>query len=52
MGNKQPDVKEKITLPEKLQREMMKFFLKTSMPKIADTNKKQQQAPKISDKGQ
>jgi hypothetical protein len=51
MGDKQPDSKEKIILPENLQREMMKFFLKTSMPKIAATDKEKQQAPKIPDKG-
>jgi len=33
---KNPDTKEKIILPINLQREMMKFFLRTSMPKIAE----------------
>ena len=32
--------KEKIVLPENTQREMMKFFLKTSIPKIADEKRK------------
>ena len=30
--------KEKIILPQNLQREMIKFFLKTSIPKIAANN--------------
>jgi hypothetical protein len=36
---------EKIILPEKLQREMMKFFLKTSIPKIALLDREKQQSP-------
>ena len=35
--------KEKIILPVNLQREMMKFFLKTSVPKLAETEKERQQ---------
>jgi len=37
--------KEKITLPENTQREMMKFFLKTSIPKIAADKKRQANPP-------
>jgi len=37
--------KEKITLPENTQREMMKFFLKTSIPKIAADKKRQTNPP-------
>jgi len=29
-----PEVKEKIVLPKNLQREMIKFFMNTSMPRI------------------
>ena len=39
------DKKEKIILPENLQREMIKFFLKTSVPKIV-AEKERQQPPK------
>ena len=53
------NTKEKIILPKNLQREMIKFFLKTSMPKLAMLNKqeaeqtqdKEQQTPKIQNKG-
>jgi len=37
------DTKEKIILPESLQREMMKFFLETSIPKIVKADREQQQ---------
>jgi len=40
MEKKNPDTKEKIILPKNLQREMMKFFLRTSMPKIVEKNRK------------
>jgi len=36
MKQESPDTKEKIILPESLQREMMKFFLRTSAPKRAE----------------
>ena len=55
---------EKIILPENLQREMIKFFMKTSMLKIAEApdkekapdkeeapDKKEQHAPKIQNEG-
>ena len=41
--NQETDTKEKIILPKNLQREMIKFFLGTSMPKIAETDKVSQQ---------
>ena len=37
---------DKIILPKNLQREMIQFFLKTSIPKIA-ADKEQQQKPPI-----
>ena len=47
MDNKQKtdskDKEEKIILPVNLQREMMKFFLKTSVPKLAEIEKERQQ---------
>jgi hypothetical protein len=51
LEKKNLDTKEKIILPINLQREMMKFFLRTSMPKIAERNRKsvsnsQQTSPK------
>ena len=51
MEKKNPDTKDKIILPKNLQREMMKFFLRTSMPKIVEKNRKsvldsQQTSPK------
>jgi len=42
--NLKTDTKDKIILPESLQREMIKFFLKTSVPKIANADKESQQA--------
>jgi len=36
--------KKKITLPEELQIEMMKFFLKTSIPRIKQEKLENQQA--------
>ncbi|MDL2273400.1 hypothetical protein LJC34_02490 [Oscillospiraceae bacterium OttesenSCG-928-G22] len=38
----QKETTNKIILPQTLQREMMKFFLKTSIPKIAADKEKQQ----------
>ena len=47
-----PQEKEKkITLPESLQRAMVKFFLKTSLPKIATDNKGSQQTSLVKAKG-
>jgi len=43
--------KEKIILPKNLQREMIKFFLKTSLPKLAALDKEQQQNPNHKDEG-
>ena len=34
--------KEKIILPDNLQREIIKFFLKTSVPKLAELNKEKE----------
>jgi len=42
----QDEAKKKIILPEKLQEEMMKFFLKTSIPR----KKMEQQASRLSEK--
>lgn len=42
MEKPQTDKKEKIILPENLQREMIKFFLKTSVPKIIKEKERQQ----------
>jgi hypothetical protein len=39
MEKRTPDTNEKIILPENLQREMMKFFMKTSIPKIVERNR-------------
>jgi hypothetical protein len=51
LERKNPDTKEKIILPENLQREMIKFFLRASMMKNAEKNKdseinSQQTSPK------
>ena len=46
MDKREAPAKEKIILPQNLQREMIKFFLKTSIPKIAadrEREKEQQQ---------
>ena len=42
----QNGITDKIILPQNLQKEMIKFFLKTSIPKIA-ADKEQQQTPPI-----
>ena len=42
MGKSNAKPKEKIILTKSTQKEMMKFFLKTSIPKIADDKKRQQ----------
>jgi len=45
--------KKKITLPEELQIEMMKFFLKTSIPRMKQEKlekEKSEQAENLSDK--
>ena len=44
MEKREAPAKEKIILPQNLQREMIKFFLKTSIPKLAE-DKAQQQKP-------
>ena len=41
--DKETNTKEKIILPKNTQREMMKFFLKTSIPKIAEKNRQKNQ---------
>ncbi|MCL2199982.1 MAG: hypothetical protein FWB80_13780 [Defluviitaleaceae bacterium] len=51
MKKKEVDPKEKIILPKNLQREMIKFFLNTSVPKIAEANKLRQQTSEISSEG-
>ena len=43
MANDQP-AEEKIILPQNLQREMIKFFLKTSIPKV-NADREQEQTP-------
>jgi len=48
------DKKDKFILPENLQREMIKFFLKTSVPKLAEINRKEnksQSTPENNKKG-
>jgi len=42
MDKRETPAKEKIVLPKNLQREMMKFFLQTSIPKIANDKERQQ----------
>jgi hypothetical protein len=49
MEKRETPAKEKIVLPQNLQREMIKFFLKTSIPKI-HADKKQRQKPPNSNK--
>ena len=44
MEKRETPAKEKIILPKKLQREMIKFFLHTSIPRLA-ADKEQQQKP-------
>ena len=51
MEKKNPDAKDKIILPENLQREMIRFFLRASALKIADKERNsetdsQQTSPK------
>jgi len=46
MEKKNPDTKEKIILPKNLQREMMKFFLRTSMPKNCREEQEKRQSAK------
>ena len=50
MEKPRADKKEKIILPDNLQREMIKFFLKTSVPKIVE-EKEHRQPPENSKKG-
>ena len=42
------DDKEKITIPKETQREMLKFFLETSIPRIKREKEKQKQKEKES----
>jgi len=44
MDKREIPAKEKIILPQNLQREMIKFFQKTSIPKMSK-DKEQQQIP-------
>ena len=51
MEKKNPDTKDKIILPASLQREMIKFFLRASALKLAETDREsvadsQQTSPK------
>ena len=50
MEKPKTEKKEKVILPENLQREMIKFFLKTSVPKIVE-EKERQQSPENSKEG-
>jgi len=50
MDKQETGKKEKIILPQNLQREMIKFFLKTSIPKLAAIDKERQQLPPNPDK--
>jgi len=43
--DRKPNAEEKIILPKNLQREMIKFFLKTSMPKLAKLEASDTDAP-------
>ncbi|MCL2577506.1 MAG: hypothetical protein FWE27_05590 [Defluviitaleaceae bacterium] len=49
MEKRETPAKEKIILPKNLQREMIKFFLHTSIPRLA-ADKEQQQTPPNSEK--
>jgi len=49
MDKRETPAKEKIVLPQNLQREMIKFFLQASMSKKS-TDKEQQQTPPNSTK--
>jgi len=51
MDTRETPAKEKIKLPKNLQREMMKFFLKTSIPKIAADKERQQKPPNSTKNG-
>ena len=54
MEEPKKDKKDKFILPENLQREMIKFFLKTSVPKLAEKNieeNKSQSTPENNKKG-
>jgi len=50
MENK-PTANDEIILSKNLQREMIKFFLKTSMPKLDAQEKEKQQPSKIHNEG-
>lgn len=49
MDDKEIITEEKIILPINLQKEMMSFFLKTSMPKIIAAKVQQQTSPNLKD---
>jgi len=51
MDKRESPAKEKIILPKNLQREMIKFFLETSIPKIAADKERQQQPPNSTKNG-
>lgn len=44
-------ITDKIILPQNLQKEMIKFFLTTSIPKIAADKEQQQKPPIKNDRG-
>ena len=46
-SSKQKNQEEKIILPENLQREMIKFFLNASIPKVTEQNKEHQSTLEI-----
>ena len=50
-SSKPKDQTEKIILPENLQREMIKFFLKASIPKVAEQSKDDQSTPENKKEG-
>ena len=51
MEKREEPAKEKMVLPQNLQREMIKFFLKTSIPKIAADKERQQKPPNSNKNG-
>ena len=51
MDGREQTTKSKIILPESTQKEMIKFFLKTSIPKLAMLSKERQQtSPEVKSK--
>jgi len=51
MEKKDAGSKEKIILSKNIQREMIKFFLKTSMPKLDELDREKQQTSEIQKEG-